>query len=180
MWNPIKWWFGMSASIYLAQPMTGFTGYAIWKIYHTRRRFYRRRGIKVESPVPGEGIRPIKRKIGDRPGMTGTMIWAKDKQQIKDNSIIVFPPDGLRSQGCVNELVKGRGAHWKITVFIHPKAGFIAKEQNDIVCKDDEAAARLIKRHFASRHQRCIWRLKMLNRSVPGWIWQQMREFWLP
>jgi len=179
MWNPIKWWFGKSASLYLAQPMTGFTGYKIWKIYHARRTPYRKRGIWVESPVPGEGIKPTKRPLGDRPGITGTMIWAKDKKQIKDTNIFVFPADGFRSQGCVNELVKGRGAHWKITVFIHPKAGFIAKEQNDIVCRDDESAARLIAKNFSSRHKRFFWRVKMLLRSLPGWLWQQWRDLWM-
>jgi len=177
--NPIKFWFGKSASIYLAQPITGYTGYRVWKLYHDRRKPYRQRGIQVVSPVPGEGIKPIKRPLGDRPGKTGTEIWDKDKHQIKDNNIFVFPADGLKSQGCVNELVKARGAHWKITVFIHPHAGFITKEQNDIICKDDVTAAKLINTNFYSRHKRTVWRIKMLNKSIPKWIYQQLREFWL-
>lgn len=175
----IRWLFGISASIYLADRMTGFTGYQLWKNYRKRKKVYRLRGIKVTSPLPGENIRPTKRKLGDRPGRTGTMIWAKDKNQIKDNNVFVFPLNGQLSQGCVNELVKARGAHWKPTVYIHPKPGFITKEQNDIVVADDKAAAKYIVKKFGSRWKRGIWRLKMLNRCLPGWIWQQLREFWL-
>lgn len=173
----LKWWYGRSASLYLAAPMTGLTGYTIWKRYHERRRPYRKFGIMVNSPIPGEGIKPVKRKLGDRPGKTGLEIWDKDKKQIKESNIFVFPIDGLKSQGCVNELVKGRGAHWKITVFIHKHAGFISKEQNDNVCQDDKAAALYIKRNFMSRHKRAIWRLKMLNQSLLKWMWQQLKEF---
>jgi len=174
--NLFKWWLGRSASIYLAQPMTGFTGYKIWKTYHERRKPYRKLGIRVVSPVPGEGIKPIKRKVGDRPGKTGIDIWDKDKNQIKGTNIFVFPSDGLRSQGCVNELVKARGAHWKITVFIHTHGGFITKEQNDIVCADDKTAALMIKRNFMSRHRRFLWRVSMLNKSLPKWIIQQCKD----
>ena len=149
---------------------------SIWKRYHERRRPYRKLGINVISPIPGEGIKPIKRVLGDRPGKTGLDIWDKDKQQIKDTNIFIFPKDGLKSQGCVNELVKARGAHWKITVFIHKCPGFISKEQNDIVCQDDKAAALYIKRNFMSRHKRAIWRCKMLNRSLPKWILQQLKD----
>jgi hypothetical protein len=174
-----KWWFGKSAKAYLACRMTGLTGYTIWKTYHDRRRPYRRRGIWINSPIPGEGIRPTKRKLGDRPGKTGIEIWHKDKTQIKDSNIFIFPIDGMKSQGDINELVKARGAHWKITVFIHKHAGFITKEQNDIVCRDDNHAAQMIARKFNSRHKRFIWRLKMLNQSLPKWIWQQWKDLWL-
>jgi len=175
----IRWLFGQHVSLYLADRMTGFTGYQIWKNYRVRKKIYRRKGIIVVSPIPGEGIRPTKRKLGDRPGKSGIEIWEKDKNQIKDTNVFVFPIVGMYSQGCINELVKARGAHWKPTVFIHANAGFITKEQNDIIVRNDQEAARLIARKFNSRWQRAMWRMQMLNQSLPKWIWQQLREFWL-
>ena len=174
-----NWIFGQHVSIYLADKMTGWTGYRIWKNYRQRKRVYRRRGIYVTSPLPGEGVRPIKRKLGDRPGISGVKIWEKDKRHIKDSNVFVFPLIGMTSQGCINELVKARGAHWTPTVFIHPKAGFITKEQNDIIVPDDKAAAKYIVKKFGSRWKRAKWRFSMLNQSLPKWMWQQLREFWL-
>ena len=175
----INWLFSPSVSIYLADKMTNLTGYYLWKNYKIRKKIYRRHGIRVISPLPGEGIKPLKRKIKDRPGHAGKEIWMKDKEQLKQANIFVFPSVGMTSQGCINELVKARGAHWKPTVYINKTPGFIAKEQNDLICENDCTAARLIIKTFGSRWQRLLWRIQMLNQSIPKWLWQQLREFWL-
>lgn len=174
-----KWWFDQDVSLYMATSMTGLTGYTIWKQYKERKKVYRRYGIKVNSPVPGEGIKPTKRKLGNRPGITGTMIWKKDKDQIKRSNVFVYPLLKKRSQGCEFELVKARGSHWKPTVYIHDKPGFISQEQSDVVCESDCVAARQIIKKFGSRNKRFIWRIKMLLMSLPKWLYQQAREFWL-
>lgn len=172
-----NWWFGVNVSMYQACSITGLTGQQIWKEYRARKRVYRRHGIRVTSPIPGEGIKDNNRVVGNRPGEVGTKLWAKDKKQIKDTNVFVFPLLKRRSQGCEFELAKARGTHWKITVYIHDKPGFISKEQGDIVCSSDSVAAKLIIRKFGSRHKRAIWRLKMLYHSLPGWILQQLKEF---
>lgn len=174
-----QWWFGLNVSLYQACSITGMTGAAIWKEYKARKRIYRKYGIHVNSPIPGEGIKNNNRKVGNRPGEVGTRLWAKDKHQIKDSNIFVFPLLKRRSQGCEWELAKARGTHWKPTVFIHDKPGFITKEQGDIVCSSDRAAAKLIVEKFGSRHKRAVWRLKMLQRSLPRWFWQQIKEFFI-
>lgn len=173
------YWFGQNVSLYLATSMTGLTGATIWQRYRIRKKIYRMRGIRVNSPVPGEGIKDTNEPIRNRPGAAGTLIWAKDKDQIKKSNIFVFPMLKRRSQGCEFELAKARGSHWKITVFIHDRPGFIAKEQSDIVCRNDEDAAKMIVMRFGSRHKRAIWRAGMLSRSLPGWVGQQIREFFI-
>lgn len=175
----INWLFGVNVSIYLADKFTGLTGYTLWKTYRKRKKIYRRKGIRVTSPLPGEGIKATKRRVPDRPGKLGVSIWAKDKEQIKNANVFVFPLVGGSSQGCINELVLGRGCYWKPTVYIHSKPGFITKEQNDIVVKSDQEAARYIVKKFGTRWKRMKWRLAMLNRSLLGWLWQQMKEFWI-
>ena len=175
----LNWWFKTDVSCYMACSMTGKTGYKIWQEYRTRKKIYRRYGVKVNSPVPGEGIKATRTKLPNRPGIAGTLIWKKDKDQIKKSNVFVYPLLKKRSQGCEFELVKARGAHWKPTIYIHDKPGFIAKEQSDIVCNSDYSAARQIVKLFGSRHKRFKWRVRMLAISLPSWLYQQLREFWL-
>ena len=174
-----NYWFGRNVSIYMACGMTGLTGRTIWRRYRARKRIYRKHGVRVNSPVPGEGIKNTDEVVGTSPGRDGTAIWAKDKGQIKRSNVFVFPPLRRRSQGCEFELAKARGTHWKPTVFIHEAPGFIAREQSDIVCPTDGDAARLIVERFGSRSQRARWRIGMLARSLPGWMAQQAREFFI-
>lgn len=155
-----QWWNGPSMSIYPALKMTGKTGKQVWQTYRRQRRTYSQYGIKVNSPLPGEGIKDTKQVIGDRPGMTGDSIWSKDGKQIRKSAGFVFPIEGTRSQGSIFELVKARGSMWKITVFINPNPGFIAKKQADFVCKNEVQAAKFLSKNFLSRKQRVLWRLK--------------------
>ncbi len=172
-----NYWFGLSVSIYLADRMTGLTGYKIWQNYRSRKKIYRRKGIRVNSPVPGEGIKATRRPLPNRPGSAGTLIWLKDKLLVRKSNIMVYPLLKKRSQGCEWELVLARGSCWKPTVYLHDNPGFISKEQSDIVCQTDQQAARLIVKQFGSRFKRLIWRFKMLNKSIPKWLGQQIKEF---
>lgn len=159
-----KWWFGPSLSLYPALPMTGKSGHQVWATYRRQRKTYMKYRISVNSPVPGEGIKDNHKILGNRPGVTGDMIWAKDGKQIKKSSAFVFPKDGMHSQGSIFEMVKARGHLWKITVFINPKPGFIAHHQSDFVCRNEVQAAKFLAKNFLSRHQRFVWRM----------------SFWLP
>lgn len=174
-----EYWFGRSVSIYLACSMTGLTGYKIWQDYRRRKKIYRRYGIRVNSPVPGEGIKATRRPLPNRPGHVGQQIWAKDKLLIRKSNVMVYPLLKRRSQGCEWELVLSRGAYWKPTVYLHDTPGFISREQSDIVCETDQQAARLIVKQFGSRFKRLIWRFKMLNKSLPKWLGQQIKEFFI-
>lgn len=160
------WWFGPSLAIYPAMKMTGKTGHQVWQVYRRQRKTYTRYRIKVNSPLPGEGIKDTKELIGDRPGVSGTQIWAKDGKQIRKSQAFVFPKDGMKSQGSIFELAKARGTMWKITVFINARPGFIAKHQSDFVCQNEVQAARFLSRNFSSRHKRFFWRMKFFPRAI--------------
>lgn len=161
-----NFWFGPSLSIYPALPMTNYTGKQIWDTYRRQRKTYSQYGIKVNSPVPGEGIKCNNKVVGNRPGVTGDMIWAKDGKQIRKSTAFVFPRNGMRSQGSIFEMVKARGTLWKITIFINPRPGFIAKHQSDFVCKNEVQAAKFLAARFLSRHQRFKWRIKFWLQSM--------------
>lgn len=171
-----KFWFGPSLSIYPALPMTGKTGHQIWATYRRQRKTYARYRIKVNSPVPGEGIKDNNQVVKNRPGVTGDMIWATDGKQIRKSQGFVFPKDGMQSQGAIFEMVKARGSLWKITIFINPKPGFIATHQSDFVCRNEVQAARFLSRNFLSRHQRFNWRMKFWLKSMVKDNWAKLKE----
>lgn len=154
------WWNGPSLSIYPTLKMTNKTGKQVWQSYRRQRRTYSQYGIKVNSPLPGEGIKDTKKIIGDRPGVTGDTIWSKDGKQIRKSAAFVFAKESMSSQGSVFELAKARGTLWKITVFINDKPGFISKRQADFTCKNEVQAAKFLAKNFLSRKQRVLWRLK--------------------
>lgn len=172
-----RWWLEPSLSIYCALPMTGKTGHQIWATYRRQRKTYKRFQIHCNSPVPGEGIKDNAKVIGNRPGVTGDIIWANDGQQIKKSTAFVFPKDGMKSQGSIFEMVKARGTLWKITVFINPKPGFIAKHQADFVCRNEVQAARFLAANFLSRKQRIMWRLKFWPISMLKDLKNKIVEF---
>lgn len=170
------WWYGATLAIYPALPMTGKTGKQVWQTYRRQRKTYSWYGIKVNSPVPGEGIKDNKKVLGNRPGVTGDMIWAKDGKQIRKSQAFVFPKDGMRSQGSIFEMVKARGSLWKITVFINPRPGFIAAHQSDFVCRNEVQAARFLAKNFLSRSQRFHWRMKFWFPSMIKDVYNKLKE----
>jgi hypothetical protein len=171
------YFFAPSLSVYPALPMTRKTGKQIWATYRRQRKTYTRYRIKTNSPVPGEGIKCNNKVVSDRPGVTGDMIWAKDGKQIAKSQAFVFPKDGMVSQGSIFEMVKARGHLWKITVFINPKPGFIAKHQADFVCKNEVQAAKFLSKHFLTRAQRIKWRSGFWLRSIGKDLLKKLKEF---
>lgn len=172
------WWNGPTLSIYPALPMTGKTGKQIWATYRRQRRTYSKYKIKVNSPVPGEGIKDNNKIVGNRPGVTGDQIWAKDGKQIRKSTAFAFARDGMKSQGSIFEMVKARGTLWKITLFINPKPGFIATHQADFVCRNEVQAARFLAKNFLSRKQRVMWRGTFWFKSMGKDFYNKLVEFW--
>lgn len=176
--NLYTWWFGPSLRVYPAIPMTGRTGQQIWRQYREQRKTARKYRITVVSPVPGEGIRVNNAHLKNKHGVSATYIWAKDRIQIKNQHGFIFPRNGKGSIGCITELVKARGTHWKITAIILPKSSFIAENHYDVVAKTQEQAYRKLAEGFLSRHQRAVYRLKFIWK-IPRHIYWLLREFWL-
>lgn len=164
----------MSASIYLATRITGRTGKQVWDEYNNALPIYQKYGIKVHSPIPGEGIPYSDEPIPNRPGEEGIKIWReKDKPLIKEVNVCVYP--GV-SNGIMREYMLSRGVLWKPSVFIG-NGGFIAELEDDKVCTSHEEAALTIHVRWGTRSKRIFWRLKILNRCLLGWIWDQIKEF---
>ena len=160
MINKIKdWLFKVNVSVYPCIPMTGKTGRQVWRMYREQRLDYAREGVSTISPVPAENIKANHRLVGDRRGIEAIKIWNKDGIQIQKAPVIAFEKRCMNSQGSIAELTKGRGSLFKITVFIHPKPGFISRAQYDICATTRKKAAKEINRRFGTRYKRIKYRL---------------------
>lgn len=166
-----------SCSIYLAAPMTGFLCDELWIKAINDKQVYEKQGIKVVTPIEGEGIPFAKVKLEDRSNEEMINVWKKkDKTAIKDCNVLVYECPTKWSQGIAHELILSRGVLWKPTVFVG-KAGFITREEDDYVATSHSEAAHFIRSTWGTQRQRILWRLKLLNRCLLGWIWNQICEF---
>jgi len=171
-----------TVSIYLACAMTGRTGKELWDELRMLRPIYEQHGIKVISPIEGEGIPYSDAPLPDRTDKDGTHIWKdKDKFKIREANVFVYP--GLRrtSQGVMKEYMYARGVLWRPSVGVYKpplKAGFITRAEDDVVCASHQEAALTIATRWGSKRKRLKWRLAMLNRSILKWLGYQLKELW--
>lgn len=167
----------MSVSIYLATPMTGINCDQLWIKAITDKQKYEKAGIIVITPLEGEGIPFAPVKLQDRNDEEMKRVWKKkDKGAIRACNVLVYECPDRWSQGVAHELILSRGVLWKPTVFVG-KAGFITREEDDYVATSHEEAAMIIQVRWGTWRKRTIWRLKMLARCLPRWIWHQICEF---
>lgn len=167
----------INCSIYLATPMTGLNCDDLWIKAINDKQVYEKEGVRVVTPIEGEGIPFAKVPLQDRSDEEMTRVWKrKDKGAIKETNVLVYEMPTRWSQGVAHELILSRGVWWKPTVFVG-KAGFITREEDDYVAASHTEAAKFIASTWGTRSQRILWRLKMLNRCLPSWIWGQITEF---
>lgn len=166
-------------SVYLATPLTGRTGKEVWEEAIRVKQIYERHGIKAISPIDGEGIPFNDTIIGDRSNEEMHYIWKKkDKAQIRHCSVFVFAASRRASQGVLREYCLARGTLFKPTVgvYVEVSPGFIAKAEDDYTATSHEEAAVVIQARWGTWWKRFKWRLKVLNRSIPGWVGFQVKE----
>lgn len=164
--------------IYLATPMTGLYCDEIWVKAINDSQKYEKEGVTVVTPIAGEGIPFDHVKLQDRTPEEMRRVWKfKDKGAIKDTHVLVYECPDRWSQGVAHELVLARGVLWKPVVFVGRNAGFITREEDDYVAMTHEEAAMVVRLRWGTRRKRIIWRLKMLNRCLLGWLADQLKEF---
>jgi hypothetical protein len=166
----------MAISVYIACKMTGRDKQemldrathvcSVLKLY----------GITPISPVVEEGVKnePGNLEQSSKEQLRG--FWRRDKHIIRNMAHVVLLDEANRkSTGMEREYGYCRYALWKPVVTLMPNTGFtVADFEDDLVVRTVEEAAELIQRNWGTGWKRFIWRIKMLNRSLPKWVAGQM------
>lgn len=168
--------------IYIACSMTGQDQLALIKKAKYEKLIFEKAGFRVFHPVLEEGLKHSHKPLTADPD-TLPPKWRLDKEAIRHSFCLVDASADLKSEGREHELGLMRYCYWRPVVRISPRhaAGFysIACLEDDLIVGTVEEAAALIKSKFGTRRKRIMWRLRMLNRSVPRFLLEQIRGFFL-
>lgn len=171
----------MSCSVYIATPMTGRS-----RQEQISRALYlcsvlTQYGLKGISPVIEEGVenKPGVLLQNSEERLKG--FWNRDKDIMSYRARVTLIDGGDEgSVGVGREHGFNRYCLWKPTVVIWKKDRGItvAKFEDDALFVNDEhEAAIFIQRNWGTWNKYVIWRIKMLTRTLPKWLWRQIYAF---
>jgi hypothetical protein len=105
--------------------------------------------------------------------------WKRDKEIItREVHAVVIDGADQKSFGVEREYGLSRYCMWKPTVLYMPKTFLnVSQFEDDWVSDDLEAIGKYLQDNFGTRTKRIIWRIKMLARSLPKWVVDQMYQF---
>jgi hypothetical protein len=133
-------------------------------------------GIKGISPVLEEGVKAESTKLinYDKEQVRG--FWARDKYIIRYIShAVLFDHAEMTSFGMTREYSLNRGTLWKPTAVLIEKGvpASVSIYEDDLQGYSVHTMAAEMSTRWGSRWKRWAWRLTMINRSLPRWIYDQ-------
>src|ERR1019366_4550857 len=134
-------------------------------------------GIKGISPVLEEGVKSESVKLINHDKEMVRGFWARDKYIIRYIShAVLFDHAEMTSLGMTREYCLNRGVLWKPSVIVLAQgtATSVATYEDDLVCFSAHVAAEFMAKMWGGRWKRWICRAKMMNRSLPKWIGDQI------
>lgn len=173
--------FDSQIKIYLARKMTGLVKEDIVKQATTDREFFEKSGLVCLDPVKEEGVKSTKEKLlSSKEKMTE--YWPRDKALIRESHVIVDMTPHLNSEGTKHELGYGRYCLWKPVVRVFPTGQLPPKSsvaffEDDAVVDSNIEALEYILRVHGNWLKRLKWRVILINRCLPRWMWYQLLEF---
>ena len=169
----------MSVTVYTATRMTGRDRHEqVVRAKHVKA-VLEQYGITVISPVLEESVADVPGPLVNDSESRLAGFWARDKFIIRRIAHVVLI-DGAhdKSYGVEREYALNRWNLWKPTVLIMPNVGLtVSKFEDDSVTDDLHIAGEFIRARYGTWFKRFKWRLGMLNRSLLGWIVDQIYAF---
>ncbi len=132
------------------------------------------------SPVLIEGIKRDSGALLNDNKNRLKSFWVRDKYIIRNMAhVVIIDGADEKSFGVEREMAYARWCIWKPCLLVMPKQrGYtVADLEDDCVTESIEQAAELIRKNWGTWFKRFIWRLKMLNRSLPKWVIGQILAF---
>lgn len=167
--------------IYTAQKMTGRDQAEMVNMAKKAKKVFEGAGIKVLDPVLEEHVKPTNEILVDKPLSLLKDYWKRDKQMIREAHVVVDLTPEAKSEGVAHEIGYARYALWKPIVRVYQPdskpASMIAIFEDDLIVHSLEEAAVQIQKYWGSWAKRALWRLGLMNRCLPKWIWHQICEW---
>lgn len=163
--------------VYLACKMTGRD--KLEMVHRARRvcEIMREYGITPISPVIEEHVSETEGKLinNDRDRLHG--FWKRDKEIIVKQAHVVFMDHAeMKSMGMEREYALCRGVLWKpIVIYLPPGTPIsVAQFEDDAIFHSVHEASEHIVKTWGTPFKRRVWRVKMLIRTLPRWLYRQL------
>lgn len=170
----------LNVVVYIACRMTGRD--KLEMVHRARRvcEIFREFGITPISPVIEEHVKEDEGKLinNDKERLKG--FWKRDKEIIiKEAHVIFLDHAEMKSFGMEREYALSRGVLWKPTLIYLPPATpvSVAQFEDDAIFTSVHEAAKHIVDKWGTKHKRNVWRMKMLLRTLPGWLYRQVLQW---
>ena len=172
--------------VYVAHGMTGLPWNEVKANSERVQNLLESYGIEVIDPINIENdsvsnsISTDKSAIPNRPDDGGKKAWYSDKAGIRKAHVLLDITPEMKSEGVLRELGYARFYLFKPTIRMYaPKSNphMITIFEDDAVVRSLEEAVEVMLDRWGTWPKRIMWRIKMLSRSLPKFIWRQIMEF---
>jgi hypothetical protein len=135
--------------------------------------------VQVVSPVLEEKVLALPGLLLNTDEVRLKNFWKRDKEIIRrEVHAVLLDGADQKSFGMEREYMLSRGVLWKPTVLYMPKTFLnVSQFEDDFVSSDLDEIGKYLQDNFGTRKKRITWRIKMLARSLPKWIVDQMYQF---
>jgi hypothetical protein len=135
--------------------------------------------VQVVSPVLEEKVLALPGPLLNTDEKKLRGFWKRDKEIItREVHAVVIDGADQKSFGVEREYGLSRYCMWKPTVLYMPKTFLnVSQFEDDFVSDDLEVIGKYLQDNFGTRKKRITWRIKMLIRSLPKWMIDQMYQF---
>lgn len=165
--------------IYLATKMTGKDKKE--QVEHAQyvTEVLKKYDVQVVSPVLEEKVLALPGPLLNTDEKKLRGFWKRDKEIItREVHAVVIDGADQKSFGVEREYGLSRYCMWKPTVLYMPKTFLnVSQFEDDFVSDDLEVIGKYLQDNFGTRKKRITWRIKMLIRSLPKWMIDQMYQF---
>ena len=163
--------------VYCAKRMTGVPGRILVAEAKRTRSVLSKHGITALDPVLAEKVKRTYRPLHNSFSKLKEY-WRRDKILIQQAHVILDCTPQYNSEGVKHEIGYARYFLWKPVVRIYPDLGpSVARIEDDFIAGSLDEAADMMQEKWGTWWKRFKWRLLLVNRCLPKFLWLQLREW---
>lgn len=164
-------------TVYTAHAMSGRSGKELILESRMAKTVLWQYGIKVLDPVEVEGVSE-KDVLVQATETDLRAFWKRDKEMIRQSDVVLDLTGAAKSEGVAHEIGYARYCLWIPVIRLYPGLmTSVARFEDDYIVNSLEEAGQLIRSNWGTYSKRLSWRVKMLGRSLPRWIFRQIVRF---